>query len=232
MKGSNKAMLRNIVGKKFNRLTVLERLPNKISTNGSTQRLWKCRCDCGSICEKTTYSVTHTISCGCRQKEVVKSLVQKIFTGCRFGFLTVLSFERDSSGTSAWRCKCFCGNECVVRSRRLRQSLTKSCGCMSTALRNETYYKNHPFNPADVILKQTHQQFRKYLSLENTRNLMLSPCVYCGLKADASILKFNTIDISDDPPNTACYLCKNAMDKMPKKSFLEWLNRIALKGQL
>ena len=54
-------------------------------------------------------------------------------TGQRFGRLVVI--ERAPrppyyEGTYAWwRCRCDCGNETVVRGRRLTNGETKSCGC-------------------------------------------------------------------------------------------------------
>lgn len=54
-------------------------------------------------------------------------------TGKRFGRLLVVSRSENKSGTVAWKCKCDCGNETVVRSDCLRIGKIQSCGC----LRNE-----------------------------------------------------------------------------------------------
>ena len=54
----------NLIGKKFNRLTVLERvLPNYINGNAR----WKCLCDCGNIIVTDSQSLKtgNTQSCGC-----------------------------------------------------------------------------------------------------------------------------------------------------------------------
>ena len=53
-------------------------------------------------------------------------------TGQRYGRLVVL--ERDfSKKTTAWKCKCDCGNIVAVTSKNLRQKgySTKSCGCLN-----------------------------------------------------------------------------------------------------
>jgi hypothetical protein len=55
-------------------------------------------------------------------------------TGQRFGKLVALNFQEHRysiSGESKrfWRCKCDCGNECVVDVGLLRQGNIKSCGC-------------------------------------------------------------------------------------------------------
>lgn len=53
-------------------------------------------------------------------------------TGKRFGRLVVL--ERDFSmvgSRSYWKCKCDCGNECIVLGTNLTIGHTKSCGCFN-----------------------------------------------------------------------------------------------------
>ena len=51
-------------------------------------------------------------------------------TGRRFGRLTALAPARDARGHTAWRCRCECGNEVVVRAGSLRTGNTRSCGCL------------------------------------------------------------------------------------------------------
>ena len=53
----------NLLGQRFGRLTVIERMPNNIRK----QAVWKCRCDCGSevIVESGHLRSGHTQSCGC-----------------------------------------------------------------------------------------------------------------------------------------------------------------------
>lgn len=59
-------------------------------------------------------------------------------TGQRFGSLTVI--ERDfTKSTTAWKCQCDCGNECVVFSANLTRGHTKSCGCLR--LKHGQYYQ-------------------------------------------------------------------------------------------
>lgn len=63
-------MIENLKGKKFGRLTVLER----VGSNKHRISLWKCICDCGN---ETIVNATHlrngkTKSCGCLQKDKVR----------------------------------------------------------------------------------------------------------------------------------------------------------------
>jgi hypothetical protein len=56
--------MKNIIGKKYNRLTVIEKSKNY---------KYLCKCDCGNIKYYKGYDITHEIvkSCGCYHKEIV-----------------------------------------------------------------------------------------------------------------------------------------------------------------
>lgn len=58
--------------------------------------------------------------------------------GSQFGKLTVVR-EATYRDKTAWECQCECGNTVVVRTNRLRNNETRSCGC----LRRETSSKLH-----------------------------------------------------------------------------------------
>ena len=57
----------DLTGKRFNRLTVLERTAN----NSHGRAMWVCRCDCGNIVTVWGGNLRngHTQSCGCLQRE-------------------------------------------------------------------------------------------------------------------------------------------------------------------
>lgn len=61
----------DLTGRKFGRLTVIQRAENRITKGGQSITMWRCRCDCGN--EVIVYSQNlkreHTQSCGCIQKE-------------------------------------------------------------------------------------------------------------------------------------------------------------------
>lgn len=50
-------------------------------------------------------------------------------TGQRFGRLTVLAPAENIGGCTAWLCRCDCGRETVVITKRLRDGHRTSCGC-------------------------------------------------------------------------------------------------------
>ena len=50
-------------------------------------------------------------------------------TGQCFGRLTVLEFVPTEDKRTYWRCRCDCGNICIVWGANLKKGATKSCGC-------------------------------------------------------------------------------------------------------
>lgn len=52
-------------------------------------------------------------------------------TGQRFGKLLVLGPEENIGDRTAWRCRCDCGKEAVMRTALLRNGQSVSCGCDS-----------------------------------------------------------------------------------------------------
>lgn len=63
-KNLSKTASKDLVGKRFGKLTVLEALPE---TNKFNRKVYKCRCDCGKETYVVSSSLTtkHTSSCGC-----------------------------------------------------------------------------------------------------------------------------------------------------------------------
>lgn len=74
--GCRKKQLRigNMVGRKFNKLTVISRGEDEISSRNNERHIrWECRCDCGrmSLVRGTALRNGHAISCGCARFEDV-----------------------------------------------------------------------------------------------------------------------------------------------------------------
>lgn len=94
----------SLIGERFGKLTVIERVPS--DKNGN--RKWLCKCDCGGEHIATTGNLRsgRTTNCGCKKSPDL--------TGKVFGRLTVLgrSDKRNSRGartTPMWECRCECG---------------------------------------------------------------------------------------------------------------------------
>lgn len=125
------AGIKDLTGTKFNKLTA-------ISQNGRSLKyevLWKCKCDCGNeiTVSASNLKTGNTKSCGCITHRI--DLI-----GQKFNKLTVVSLYVDSNNkyktTSAiWVCRCECGNLVNVVGYNLRDSVTKSCGCLNKELK-------------------------------------------------------------------------------------------------
>lgn len=61
----------DLTGQRFGRLTVVGEAESHIFPCGSTQAMWRCKCDCGNIAIATAGNLRsgHTKSCGCLCKE-------------------------------------------------------------------------------------------------------------------------------------------------------------------
>lgn len=59
--------------------------------------------------------------------------------GQRFGRLLVIDTADSLNGHTRWKCKCDCGNECVVHSTSLKSGNTTSCGCYKTENAKKLY---------------------------------------------------------------------------------------------
>lgn len=61
----------DLIGKRFNRLTVIDRDGTYVAPCGSKRAMWKCLCDCGKIVIASTINLTsgNTKSCGCLKAE-------------------------------------------------------------------------------------------------------------------------------------------------------------------
>lgn len=121
----------DLTGKKFNRLTVLEKLNKR-----GNEWYWKCKCDCGNICEVAGVSLrsNRTKSCGCLKKESDRKPKGNVKDeiGNKYSHLTVI--KRDGSnkrGQAKWLCQCDCGNPNLISvlGDNLRRGHTTSCGC-------------------------------------------------------------------------------------------------------
>lgn len=125
----------DLIGKKFGRLTVIERAENK-----GRQTAWLCHCDCGNSKIINAYSLKsgRTRSCGCIAKEQPVRHTAKDLTGRIFGKLTVIERVKNRNNRPMWRCLCECNNMTIVPSNALCNGHTTSCGCNKYEYRDLT----------------------------------------------------------------------------------------------
>ena len=115
----------NIIGKKFNHLTVVE----KTNKKSGGKILYKCLCDCENMNEvfatRTDLQTNHTISCGCaKRKYKIGDIInnRKIigYTGQKY-----------KDGHFYYRCKCLlCNREYDSLGSNLNKTI--SCGCQKS----------------------------------------------------------------------------------------------------
>lgn len=117
-----------LAGKKFGKLTALE-MTNKRAYGAFV--VWKCRCECGKIVEKSTQYFSRSTdrsSCGCLPKS---SPEPRDLKGKKFGHLTATKIVRkDKRNNYVWLCKCDCGNSVErVGSYLAKGHVKDHCGC-------------------------------------------------------------------------------------------------------
>ena len=79
MSMSTSKKIKDLTGKRFDRLIVIERAEDKEYSCGKKAIMWKCQCDCGNtvIRSSGTLSCNSSHSCGCKQKEILKKAIYR-----------------------------------------------------------------------------------------------------------------------------------------------------------
>lgn len=121
--------IKNLVGEKFGKLTVLE----YSGKNDKGYHFWKCKCECGNqvIVNGKSLRNGHTKSCGCIHRA-------KDLTGKKFGKLTVVKKVERKNRSNQWLCKCDCGKEVVCYQYNLERGTSTSCGCLRSYYAKKT----------------------------------------------------------------------------------------------
>lgn len=130
----------DLTGRKFGKLTALERVENY---RGRTA--WRCQCECGRQKVVTAHDLKggRVKSCGvgvCRGRSDKKDL-----TGQRFGRLTAEypTDRRNKKGSVYWHCRCDCGNTVEVTADNLLWGDYRSCGCLKEENRKKITKRLH-----------------------------------------------------------------------------------------
>ncbi|NWO12705.1 hypothetical protein [Virgibacillus sp.] len=134
---------RDLINKKFNKLTVIK----KLGTHPSTKSiLWLCKCECGNYSKVTTANLVsgNTMSCGCSRKRID-------ITSHQYGHLKVIKEVESKGYTRRWLCKCECGKEITVNMSDLRNGNVQSCGCSPGCSRKRIDITGHQYGRLKVI---------------------------------------------------------------------------------
>lgn len=124
----------DLTGKKFDKLLVLKRGPNK-----GRYTAWECQCDCGNIIlvRGADLKNGHTKSCGCFKNEIIK---EKFFKEAqshineKYGHLTILDVtdHRTPDRHILYKCQCDCDEKNIIYKplKDLKSGHVQSCGCL------------------------------------------------------------------------------------------------------
>lgn len=147
-----------------------------------------------------------------------------------------------------FKCKCFCGVIFSVRSENIKNSTTKSCGCLTSKLMSSS--KLLPNNKGAINkfynnYKQTASRRRLNfnLSLDEFIFIINDSCYYCGIEPSLrkfmgsnkkyKSLKCNGIDRIDNNIGyelnncvSCCSFCNRAKSDNSLQEFQEWIKRL------
>lgn len=136
---------KDLTGKRFGRLTVIERVYSKSKRNGEMRAMWHCKCDCGNERDILGSNLMRglTKSCGCLHNEELGNRRIIDLTGKRFGRLVVIGRADNKGKETYWKCKCDCGSIKEINGNRLRNGRTKSCGCLKRNIKFDSSVQNN-----------------------------------------------------------------------------------------
>lgn len=110
------------IGNKYNHWTVIG-----VGERHGKRQYLTCKCDCGTIRDVKSTSLTcgESLSCGCALVHH-KKYTKENMVGRRFERLVVID---EGKGADKWVCRCDCGKVITTSGNGLRTWNTKSCGC-------------------------------------------------------------------------------------------------------
>lgn len=181
---------RDLSGQVFGHLTVIQRVEDKVYSNGSADSQWLCQCSCGSSPLKVaggSLKSGNTKSCGC--------LSFQDLTGQTFGRLTVLRRAEEKQTKNAyWECSCCCGSQkhSIVSTTELRSGKIKSCGCLQKEIASIVHKKYNKYDlTGDYGIGWTSNTNREfYFDLEDYDKIK----DYCWLENDQGYITSKTKD--------------------------------------
>ena len=193
---NKKFSIKGIVGKRFDRLLVLEVKRERTEKGSYVYRL-RCECDCGN---ETTINLSHlgrVKSCGCLAKELFKEnridltksnrgkfdhalhqefpswrKVDSKYLGQKFNKLTILEVRSKPVANGGFvnytKCECECGKIAIKKITNVTNGYTKSCGC-AKAEAARSMCESNSFETAGSSKCKVGDVFGKYTVKEITK---------------------------------------------------------------
>lgn len=80
----------------------------------------------------------------------------------KFNYLTVVEYIGNTDGRKFYKCLCDCGKETRVSGTRLRNNVTKSCGCLLKDIHKSSYSKwiGKKFNRLTILKSHNKEKHR------------------------------------------------------------------------
>ena len=172
-------------------------------------------------------------------------------SGQRFGRLLTkekqIRLDKKDRRIAWYLCLCDCGTECLVRYGSLQSGSTRSCGCLGSELSRSRALDPKSGvrimiqgrkQPRDVIRLNALISYYKRnskprnltwnFSEEEVRNLVTSPCTYCGERADwVGIDRVNNdLGYSADNCVSCCRWCNCGKRERTVEEFDDWVRRL------
>jgi hypothetical protein len=236
--------LKDLKGKQFERLTVIERAP---SMKGRSR--WKVKCKCGEV-KTVDQSALHKglKSCNCLAREKARENVAALqqarraqtahsLEGLRLKYATVVERKGFKNGQSIWRAICDCGNEFEATGAKLKFGSKKTCGCKN-GLTPERTMRNELYKSCSAQAK------RRKLSWEisdlDFDRLSKENCHYCGIEPSGVWARprrgsyaYTGLDRRDNKIGytatnvlPCCKDCNYAKKSLPYAEFQDWMTQL------
>lgn len=130
----NTKLREQMIGRKFNRLTV-----KSIAEPVNNRSQYICECSCGNVITVSGSSLitNNTQSCGCYNRDLTSKRIleragdfRSSVIGKKFSRLTIIDYDGLTNlGKSKYKCQCDCGSVAIVSYNNLMSGSTVSCGC-------------------------------------------------------------------------------------------------------
>lgn len=169
--------------------------------------------------------------------------------GKRFGDQVVIGFayyrrlENRKYGHPYWVVECDCGNVRDVAQPALMRGKIVSCGCRQRNKTDEEVGFKRVYNAYRCSATRDSRVIPFELTLEQVKELVTSPCHYCGFEGSPSIYKTsareitlitNGIDRKDNDKGydidnvvSCCEICNFGKRSRSYSEFIEYLDRVS-----
>lgn len=180
--------LKDLVGNKIGKLTVVERGHDVIYRDGRKRAQWVCLCECGNKKEVSAEYLRQSKcpSCGC---EATKNRVEKNrvdYIGKKFNRLTITDILWDAKPAKAV-CICDCGNKYIGIKADIVNLHTKSCGCLQSENTSKANTKDWSGKVSEYGVEFIQQSFMN----DSGQWMWQCKCGICGKLFNALPAKVN-----------------------------------------